>query len=90
MSRITVLKLLGDNILIGIESANPIVKELDPNFIPNVGPIITEVGRIITLLEISWYSNSEEVMGKLIQSLTTANVIKQVSTTSPKLEKENA
>lgn len=90
MSRITVLKLLGDNILIGIESANPIVKELDLNFIPNVGPIITEVGRIITLLEISWYSNSEEVMGKLIQSLTTANVIKQVSATSPKLEKENA
>lgn len=79
MSLISVFKTIGEDVEKGISIAAPIIG----TFVPAAGPILTDIVTVISALESEGKTPSSSQMSTIVQSLSTANVIKQ-SAAAPK------
>lgn len=83
MSFLSILKTIGTDIEKGISIAAPIVG----TFVPDLGPILSEISQVITALETSKSTTpstsitvptpTPEQVSTVIQQVTAAHVIKQ-------------
>jgi hypothetical protein len=77
MSFLSSLENIGKDILKGFEIATPIIG----TFVPALGPVLTEVAQIITVLEARGQQVSTDQISSIINTLAAAQAIKQSATT---------